>query len=55
MLYLFGYVDYVDIFDKPHRAGYARVYDLSRRKTTNNLGIVPNNFYNYDQPLPRWT
>ena len=27
-LYLLGYVDYVDFFEKPHRAGYARVYDV---------------------------
>ena len=53
-LYLLGYVDYVDIFEKPHRAGYARVYDVGRRDTTNNLAVVPNNRYNYDEPLPGW-
>jgi hypothetical protein len=58
-LFLFGYVDYVDVFNKHHRAGYARSYEPSRDtgdpSKRNNLLIVPSRAYNYDKPMLAWT
>lgn len=47
ILYLIGYVDYVDAFDKRHRGGYARKYVLSDK--INNLKLVPDSAYTYDR------
>lgn len=44
-LCLFGYVDYIDVFDQRHRAGYAREY---RAVQGNNLFFISEPGYNYD-------
>jgi hypothetical protein len=60
VLYIIGYVDYVDQFDQQHRGGYGREYrlgadDRTRYKTDDefdqrsNLLIVEEKKYNYDQ------
>jgi hypothetical protein len=46
ILYVIGYVDYVDAFKKRHRGGYARRYVLSDK--INNLQLVPDSAYTYD-------
>ena len=40
--WLFGYVDYVDIFDQRHRGGYARVYITITRAETVETGTPPS-------------
>ncbi len=45
-LYVIGLVEYVDMFDVWHRAGYARRYAHGRVK--NNLPFVSEGGYNYD-------
>jgi hypothetical protein len=47
ILYLIGYVDYVDAFDKRHRGGYARRYVFSDK--TNDLQLVLDGAYTYDR------
>ena len=47
ILYLIGYVDYVDAFDKRHRGGYARKYVLFDK--INNLKLLPDSAYTYDR------
>ena len=47
ILYLIGYVDYVDAFNKRHRGGYARKYVLFDK--INNLKLVPDSAYTYDR------
>jgi hypothetical protein len=47
ILYLIGYVDYVDAFDRRHRGGYARKYVPSDK--INNLKLVPDSAYTYDR------
>jgi len=59
-LYIFGYVDYIDKFEKRHRSGYARAYMRSIDTTIywaedainsrNNLVFVTQDGYNYDRP-----
>jgi hypothetical protein len=48
VLYLFGYVDYMDQFNQRHRGGYARLYDPDRTDPSNNLVFVTQTGYNYD-------
>jgi hypothetical protein len=47
ILYLIGYVDYLDAFNKRHRGGYARKYVLSDK--INNLQLVSDSAYSYDR------
>jgi hypothetical protein len=49
ILYIIGYVDYIDAFDRHWRGGYPRVYDPVRNGTDNNLTFVPAAGYNYDR------
>lgn len=51
-LYLIGYADYVDVFGKSHRAGYARKYDPHISKGNNLVFHVPAD-YNYDRSYGR--
>lgn len=64
-LWVFGYVDYKDIFGKRHRAGYMRRYcrfDYSNPRSTptfpverkNNLIFDPIPGYNYDRRRRWW-
>lgn len=46
-LWVYGYVDYTDMFGKSHRAGYGRVY--LPRETRNNLVFIEKDGYNYDR------
>ena len=58
-LLVWGYVDYLDAFNRPHRAGYGRIYNASlddpRHYRTgtyekrSNLNIVIRQAYNYDR------
>ncbi len=48
-LWIYGYVDYIDVFEQWHRGGYARQYDPGR--ADNNLIFVTQSGYNYDRPL----
>lgn len=48
ILYVIGYVDYVDKFGHRHRAGYARRYKPIRG-SSDNLKIVIQTGYNYDR------
>lgn len=61
ILYFIGYVDYIDRFDRRHRAGYARQFapridDRSLYRTNadfearSNLVFVTDAGYNYDRP-----
>jgi hypothetical protein len=50
-LYVFGYVDYIDVFHKRHRGGYGRIY--IRGGSPSNLGVITNDGYNYDCPRVR--
>jgi hypothetical protein len=56
-LYVYGYVDYVDVFGGRHRGGYAREYisalDIGKPKERNNLNVVTNSAYNYDRQRNR--
>jgi hypothetical protein len=58
-LYVYGYVDYLDVFNKAHKSGYARIYDPSRDvgpiEKRNNLNLYTSKVYNYDKPLPGWS
>ena len=45
-LYVVGLVEYIDVFDVWHRAGYARRYAHGRLK--NNLTFAPGDAYSYD-------
>ena len=47
ILCVFGYVDYVDVFNVRHRGGYGRRY--LPNATSNNLGFVSQAGYNYDR------
>jgi hypothetical protein len=60
ILWVYGYVDYIDIFGQRHRAGYARYFDpsldnQSRYRTEeeflkrSNLPFVGRRGYNYDR------
>ena len=49
ILYLLGYVDYIDKFGRRHRAGYARRYDHAMPANSNNLVFVTQRGYNYDR------
>jgi hypothetical protein len=49
-LWLLGYVDYIDVFDQRHRAGYARRY-APTAPPGNNLPFETKAGYNYDKPL----
>jgi hypothetical protein len=59
LLFLVGYVDYIDAFGVRHRGGYGRRYDprLDRAnlptEQINNLTVVPDLDYNYDRPRHR--
>jgi hypothetical protein len=46
-VYLYGYVDYIDVFGARHRAGYARRY--LHGMPENNLIFVAERAYNYDR------
>lgn len=46
-MWALGYVDYTDIFEAHHRAGYARRYEPMR--TDNNLVFETKPGYNYDK------
>ena len=59
-LMLYGYVDYIDVFGKRHRSGYARDYSPKRDnradypydeefETRNNLVFMEQRGYNYDR------
>ena len=54
MLYVVGYVDYIDVFGGHQRGGYARVYDpaldTGPEDARNNLAFVTDRAYNYDRP-----
>jgi hypothetical protein len=50
ILYLIGYVDYLDAFNKRHRGGYARKYVLFDK--INNLQLVSDSAYSYDRERP---
>jgi hypothetical protein len=59
VLYVIGYVDYVDVFGARHRGGYGRVYDPAVDAGTpaqerSNLLYFPAENYNYDRRLRRW-
>ena len=43
-----GYVDYIDIFNRRRRTGYARIYNPG--KAGNNLSFFKTAGYNYDRP-----
>lgn len=45
-LYVIGFVEYIDMFDIWHRAGYARRYAHGRAE--NNLAFVSGRTYSYD-------
>ena len=47
VLLMFGYVDYIDIFNRHHRTGYARHY--RPRPDGDNLAYVAQSGYNYDR------
>jgi hypothetical protein len=47
--YLYGFVDYIDMFGVSHRSGYARRYE--RRLTINNLVFAGGTDYNYDEDI----
>ena len=53
-MWLYGYVDYTDIFGERRRSGYGRVYGPAREKGPinfrNNLPLIPQSGYNYDCP-----
>lgn len=49
-LWLYGYVDYEDMFEQKHRGGYARVYEPTVTGG-NNLVYIEEPGYNYDRPL----
>ncbi len=53
VLYVFGYVDYVDKFGQRHRSGYARRYIpyATSQAGGNNLAFVSQPGYNYDRPV----
>jgi hypothetical protein len=55
VLYLVGYVDYIDHFGQRHRGGYARMYKplTGFLKDQNNLVYVVQEGYNYDRPRRR--
>ncbi len=56
ILYVFGYVDYIDKFGTRHRSGYARRYIKGANVVNgrgNNLGFVSQRKYNYDRPRNR--
>ena len=48
ILYIYGYIDYIDKFGGHHRGGYARVFN-GIFSETNNLNIVIQAGYNYDR------
>jgi hypothetical protein len=47
VMYVIGYVDYIDSFGGHHRGGYARVY--VPKSTSNNLLFAGYRAYNYDR------
>ncbi len=47
MIYVFGYVDYIDRFNMRHRSGFARYYMLGAKP--NNLMVLTQPGYNYDR------
>lgn len=47
LLFVYGYVDYIDQFQRRHRGGYARRYKANL--AVNNLIFVAKPKYNYDQ------
>jgi hypothetical protein len=49
-LYLFGYIDYQDIFRQFHRVGWARQY-FPAAADGDRFGIVARTAYSYDRPL----
>ena len=50
-LWIYGYVDYIDVFGQWHRGGFARKYDPGRAQ--NNLIFVGQIGYNYDRLLKK--
>jgi len=48
-LLVYGHVDYLDQFDRRHRAGYGRIYNHLHH-ADGNLDLVTNRAYNYDRP-----
>jgi hypothetical protein len=51
-LWVLGYVDYIDFFNRRHRAGYARRYNPNAPAgSNNNLPFETKEAYNYDIPL----
>jgi hypothetical protein len=49
-LYLFGFIDYEDIFGAMHRVGWARQY-FPRASEGERFGIVARTAWSYDRPL----
>lgn len=63
VLFIYGYIDYVDQFNSRYRAGYGRRYDPvqddrpedmtdDRYNQRNNLLYITDAGYNYDRPQP---
>jgi hypothetical protein len=48
-LLLYGYVDYIDIFGRRHRAGYGRFYSPA---ISTDLVFIDQPGYNYDKEMP---
>ena len=53
-IFVYGFVDYMDVFRGRYRGGYARVFDPGRDvgdiNARNNLVFVTQPQYSYDRP-----
>ncbi|MEO8060252.1 MAG: hypothetical protein ABI671_18200 [Burkholderiales bacterium] len=49
-LWVFGHVDYIDVFRCRHRSGWVRTYIPSLQGTDDNLVYAVGDRYNYDRP-----
>ena len=47
-LFIFGYVDYIDMFEQRHRGGFARCYYHSAKQGETNLVFINQLGYDYD-------
>jgi len=47
-LFIFGYIDYIDMFEQRHRGGFARRYYHSAKQGETNLVYVNQLGYDYD-------